>query len=144
MNNRRPLATIDCSKCSAWVEVHHRGSPAYPIRAWQERDEQLCRAPPLAQCPHLHSIIEEQFPDYTSALAKPTAHKPYVAEIFVTDGDLLTQVRKIPAWLDCQRFEPASFRYFQQDDGIVIRVNFKVKRQATAFAQQFGGRVLEN
>lgn len=67
----------------------------------------------------------------------------YVAEIFVIDGALTAQMKEIPEWLNHERFEPESFHYVQQDDGILLRVDFRAKTQATAFAQKFGGRVLD-
>jgi hypothetical protein len=43
-------------------------------------------------------------------------------------------------WLDQHRFEPSSFSCRDVDDGVLVSVEFKVARQAHAFADRFGGR----
>lgn len=62
MNDRPPLATIDCPECLAWVEVYPCGAPEGPIRAWNGQDEDVCKVQPLKLCPHIHAVIAVQFP----------------------------------------------------------------------------------
>ena len=46
-------------------------------------------------------------------------------------------------WLDEHCYEPSSFTYFFLDPGMKIQVTFKFDREAEAFAQQFGGSLLD-
>lgn len=142
MSDRRPLATIDCPECSAWVEIHRRGSPQYPLRGWREADEQLCKAPPLRRCPYLHVTIGSQFPGYSCAAAERQNCLPFIVELFVLDCELTEQFRKILAWMQARGFGPTALRYVQQSKGILIRIAVSSGAQAAAVAEKFGGRVL--
>lgn len=55
-------------------------------------------------------------------------------------GGRLTDMR---LWLDEHRFEPSTFIYFYLDPGMMIRVSFSVADEAEAFAEEFGGFLLE-
>jgi hypothetical protein len=43
-------------------------------------------------------------------------------------------------WLDQHRFEPSGFSCRDVDDGVLVSLEFKIARQAVAFAERFGGR----
>jgi hypothetical protein len=66
MSAKPPLATIDCPECSAWVEVYLCGAPGDPIRAWKGQYGNVCKMQPLKLCPHIHAVIEGQFPGHLS------------------------------------------------------------------------------
>jgi len=44
-------------------------------------------------------------------------------------------------WLEKHRYEPVVYRYHQNDDTIVVSVDFGVDTQAEAFAKRFGGQI---
>lgn len=66
----------------------------------------------------------------------------YIAEIHLVDTHLLEKLRELATCIDCQGLEPSSFRYFQEERGILIHVHLGTKGHALALAQQFAGRVL--
>jgi hypothetical protein len=70
MSDRPPLATLDCPKCSAWIEVYPCGAPGEPIRMWKGQDEDVCKVQPLKLCPHVHAVIAGQFPGHSSRMAR--------------------------------------------------------------------------
>jgi hypothetical protein len=45
-------------------------------------------------------------------------------------------------WLDSHRYEPDLFQYRMQRRGALMRVDFKIQKEAFAFAKAFGGSVL--
>jgi hypothetical protein len=45
-------------------------------------------------------------------------------------------------WLDSHRYEPDLFQYRMQRRGALMRVDFKIEKEAFAFAEAFGGSVL--
>jgi hypothetical protein len=55
-------------------------------------------------------------------------------------GGRLTAMR---LWLDEHRFEPSTFTYFYLDPGMMVRVSFSISDEAEAFAEKFGGFLLE-
>ena len=55
-------------------------------------------------------------------------------------GGRLTAMRR---WLDEHRFEPSTFTYFYLDPGMMIRVSFSLADEAEAFAEEFGGLLLD-
>ena len=63
----------------------------------------------------------------------------YVADITVTDSDLVGRMTLMRAWLDHQRLEPTSFRLRRVGDRQIVRVYFNEEREAAAFAEEFGG-----
>jgi hypothetical protein len=56
------LMTIECSTCSALIEVYPQDVPGEPSVGWSTRDEEFCKAPPLRRCPHARAEIKRQFP----------------------------------------------------------------------------------
>lgn len=66
------------------------------------------------------------------------------AEVRITgDDDLGGRLTDMRVWIDRHRFEPSSFTYFFLDPGMKIRVLFKIDDEAEAFAQEFGGSLLD-
>jgi hypothetical protein len=59
------------------------------------------------------------------------------------DNDLAGQLSDMRTWLDMHRYEPSTFTYFFLDPGLKIRVTFKIDGEAEAFAQKFGGFLLD-
>jgi hypothetical protein len=69
----------------------------------------------------------------------------FAVEIHLHDLDeegLTARMIAMREWLDHCRFEPSTFRYTFTSPGILFNVGFKAETEATAFAQQFGGRIL--
>jgi hypothetical protein len=63
MNGYTKLATIECSTCSALLEVYPQDAPGEPSLGWDALDDgQLCDAPPLKRCPHARADIKMRFP----------------------------------------------------------------------------------
>ena len=44
---------------------------------------------------------------------------------------------EIREWLDCNRYEPVRFKYDQDEDDVVLSVDFKTDVAASAFAKRF-------
>jgi len=69
----------------------------------------------------------------------------FSVEIRLDDLDeeaLTARMTAMREWLDHCRFEPSTFRYTFTSPGILFNVGFKLEAEATAFAQEFRGRVL--
>ena len=65
-------------------------------------------------------------------------------EVSLLDEDNLGgQLADMRTWLDEHRYEPSTFTYFFLDPGMKIRVTFKIEGEAEAFAQKFGGSLLD-
>jgi hypothetical protein len=57
------LATIECSTCSALLEVYPQAVPGEPSLGWSALDDgHLCKALPLRRCPHARTEIKLRFP----------------------------------------------------------------------------------
>ena len=65
------------------------------------------------------------------------------AELRILDGDFGGRLKEIRNWLDEQQFEPSAFTYFYLDPGMMIRVLFDNDNEASAFAEAFGGCLIE-
>ena len=59
------------------------------------------------------------------------------------ENDLTVRLTDMRVWLDERRYEPSTFTYFFLDPGMKIRVTFKIDREAEAFAQEFGGTLVD-
>jgi len=57
-------ALIECSTCSAVLEIHPQEITGEPRLGWSARDEGLCRVPPLRRCPHAYAEAKRRFPDF--------------------------------------------------------------------------------
>ncbi len=57
------VATIECSTCSALLEIYPQAVPGEPSLAWRALDNgHLCKALPLRRCPHARAEIKLRFP----------------------------------------------------------------------------------
>jgi hypothetical protein len=64
----------------------------------------------------------------------------YGVDIRVQQGDLSRQMSAMRIWLDDHRFEPSTFSCRDTDSGTLVCIEFKVPREAEAFAERFDGR----
>ena len=64
----------------------------------------------------------------------------YILDIHVQPGDLSRQMSAMRIWLDEHRFEPSTFFCRDTDDGTLVCIEFKVPREAEAFAERFDGQ----
>ena len=61
------------------------------------------------------------------------------AEVRISDDDFGQRLKDMRLWLDGRRFEPSAFTYFYLDPGMMVRVSFDADNEAEAFAEEFGG-----
>jgi hypothetical protein len=61
----------------------------------------------------------------------------------VKPSELPARMAAMRIWLDERRFEPSSFSCRETGPEVVVRVEFKVADEASAFARQFGGDIGE-
>jgi hypothetical protein len=52
--------------------------------------------------------------------------------------DFSTAIVRMRDWLEKNRCEPTGYRYNQDDDTVVLSVDFAVDAQAKAFVKRFG------
>ena len=64
----------------------------------------------------------------------------YGVDIRVQQGDLSRQMSAMRIWLDEHRFEPSTFSFRDTGSGTLVCIEFKVPREAEAFAERFDGR----
>jgi hypothetical protein len=64
----------------------------------------------------------------------------YGVNVHVEQRDLSRQMSAMRIWLDERRFEPSTFSCRDTDHGMLVSVEFKVPREAKAFAEHFDGR----
>ena len=65
------------------------------------------------------------------------------AEVRISDDDFGQRLKDMRLWLDGRRFEPSVFTYFYLDPGMMVRVSFDSDDQAEAFADEFGGSLID-
>ena len=65
------------------------------------------------------------------------------AEVCIPDDNLVERLTDIRVWLDEHRYQPSTFTYFFLHPRMMIRVLFKIDDEAEAFAQKFGGSLLD-
>jgi len=65
------------------------------------------------------------------------------AEVRISDDDFGKRLKDMRVWLDGNRFEPLVFTYFYLDPGMMVRVSFKIENEAEAFANEFGGALVQ-
>jgi len=63
----------------------------------------------------------------------------YLVDIRMQPGDLSRQMSAMQLWLDDHRFEPSTFSCRDTDCGMLVSVEFKISREAAAFAERFDG-----
>jgi outer membrane lipoprotein-sorting protein len=66
--------------------------------------------------------------------------KMYLVDIRMQPGDLSQQMSAMRVWLDERRFEPSTFSCRDTDHGMLVSVEFKIPREAAAFAERFDGQ----
>jgi hypothetical protein len=66
----------------------------------------------------------------------------YSVQLRLEDGDIGSQMTEMRFWLDLHRFEPDVFQYRMEADAVVFRVEFKASSEAAAFAEAFGGSLV--
>jgi hypothetical protein len=64
----------------------------------------------------------------------------YAVDIYVDQGELSRKMSAMRIWLDEHRFEPSAFFCRGTDYGMLVSVEFKVPREAEAFADHFDGQ----
>jgi hypothetical protein len=62
------LAIIECSVCSAWIEIFPQTEREGPSVVWNMRDESLCKSPPAGRCPQVRAEIKRRYPDFNVSL----------------------------------------------------------------------------
>jgi hypothetical protein len=60
--------------------------------------------------------------------------------IRLSGEDFSTAIVRIRDWLEKNQCEPTGYRYDQEEDTVVVSVDFAVDAQAKAFANCFGGQ----
>ena len=61
--------------------------------------------------------------------------------IRLSGEDFSTAIVEMRDWLEKNRCEPTGYRYDQDDDMVVVSVDFAVDARAEAFAKRFGGQI---
>ena len=61
----------------------------------------------------------------------------YTITIRLNMVELFATLVEIREWLDCNRYEPVRFKYDQDEDDVVLSVDFKTDVAASAFAKRF-------
>ena len=64
----------------------------------------------------------------------------YGVDIHVEQGDICRKMSAMRIWLDEHRFEPSTFSCRDTDYGMLVSIEFKVPREAEAFAERFDGQ----
>jgi len=58
------LATIECTTCSALIEVFRRYEPVVTIIVWSTQDDDhSCEQPPIYCCPRAHAEVKLRYPE---------------------------------------------------------------------------------
>ena len=66
----------------------------------------------------------------------------FTVEVRLTGGDMVATMSKMRTWLDHNRCEPDAFRQSGAPGRAAFRIEFKNEKEARAFAEAFGGRVI--
>ena len=56
------ITSVECSTCSALIEIYRQDVPGEPSLGWTTTDAELCKAPPLRRCPHARADIKRLYP----------------------------------------------------------------------------------
>ena len=62
-------------------------------------------------------------------------------EIRLSRHELRERMAMMRIWLDEHRFEPSIFNCREVGGDVLVHIEFKVAREAAAFAARFGGRL---
>ena len=65
-------------------------------------------------------------------------------EIQLPLHELSHEMAEMRVWLDKRRFEPSNFTCRDTGERVLVRIEFKVRQEARAFAGQFGGSLDAN
>ena len=57
------IATLECSICTALLEVFPQDQPREPGVGWSTVDAEACKAPPVSRCPHAVTEVKRRFPE---------------------------------------------------------------------------------
>jgi hypothetical protein len=63
MIQRPKLATIECSTCSALIEVYPAAIRDGPDLEWSTLGNECCQLPPVTRCPYARNEVKRRFPD---------------------------------------------------------------------------------
>jgi hypothetical protein len=55
------------------------------------------------------------------------------------DDAFSTMLATMSEWLDRHRYEPIRFKYHQDEDAVIVSVEFSTEAAAREFARRFGG-----
>src|SRR5215211_7228492 len=68
------LALLECSVCSALIEIYRPVTPKVDALAWNMRYDETCQNPPSEQCPQVRAEIRRRFPegDIPESAANPS------------------------------------------------------------------------
>jgi hypothetical protein len=64
----------------------------------------------------------------------------HTVTVRLSGEDFATAIVRMRDWLEKHRCEPTAYRYDQNDDTVVVSVNFTADTQAKAFAKHFDGQ----
>ena len=65
----------------------------------------------------------------------------YSVQIRLGEDGLVARMSETREWLDSHRYEPDLFQYRMGRRGAMLRVDFKIEKEAFAFAEAFRGSV---
>jgi hypothetical protein len=65
----------------------------------------------------------------------------HTVEVRSAGDDVALALSHMRTWLDHFGYEPDTFRQSKGGAGVLFRLEFKIEREAMAFAAAFGGRV---
>jgi hypothetical protein len=60
--------------------------------------------------------------------------------IRLSGEEFSSAIARIRDWLEKHRFEATAYRYDQNEEAVVVSVDFAIDAQARAFAQRFDGQ----
>jgi hypothetical protein len=64
----------------------------------------------------------------------------HTVTVRLSGEDFATAIVRMRDWLEKYRCQPTRYRYDQDEDTVVVSVDFAVDAQAKAFAERFGGQ----
>lgn len=66
----------------------------------------------------------------------------YTAQVHLDAGDLVTEILQVRGWLENRGLDPNTLHYRIGREHVRLRLEFSSLRDASAFAEAFGGVVL--